>query len=182
MLLIAVDFQHNTIDGKRQFVAFHVPIVDELKDFVNGLAKGHEVGDVEAPSLGSLQALVVRLVAVFEAVHHHVIAVVVEFAAGHFLAVLQFKRSRSGIAWVGKKVVSSLGTGFVESVETLERHHDFAAHLEEVGEIAVQLEWHGVNGLYVGGHVIALGAVATGDGADEHTLFILQADAESVEF
>ena len=98
-------------------MAFHVPVVDKLKDFVDGLAQGHEIGNIEAPFASSLQAFVVGLVPTFKSVHHHVVAVVVEPAACYFLAVLQLERSGSGIAWVGKEVVASLGTGFVESVK-----------------------------------------------------------------
>ena len=154
-------------------MAFHVPIVNELKDFVDGLAKCHIVRDVEAPFLGGLQALVVGLVAVFEVVHHHIVAIIVESAAGYFLAVLQFKRSSGSVARVGKKVVASLGTGFVQSVETLKRHHDFAAHLEKVGIVAVELERNGADGAHIGGHIVALGAIATSHCTDEHTVFIL---------
>ena len=173
LLRVTIDFQHDTVNSKRQFVAFHIPIVDELEDFVNGLAKCHIVRDVEAPFLGGLQALVVGLVAAFEVVHHHIVAVIVEFSAGYFLAVLQFKRSSGSVARVGEEVVASLGAGFVQSVETLEGHHNFAAHLEKVGIVAVKSQRNGVDGAHVGGHVVALDAVATGHGADEHPVFIL---------
>ena len=126
--------------------------------------------------------MVVGLVAVFKAVHHHIVAEIVESAAGYFLAVLQLKRSSGSVARVGEEVVAGLGAGFVQSVETLERHHDFAAHLEKVGIVAVELERNGADGAHIGGHVVALGAVTTGHGADEHTVFILQADAQTIEF
>ena len=181
LLRVTIDFQHDTINGEGQFVAFHVPIVDELEDFVDGLAKCHIVRDVEAPFLGGLQALVVGLVAAFEVVHHHIVAIIVESAAGYFLAVLQFKRSSGSVARVGEEVVTSLGACFVQSVETLEGHHNFASHLEKVGIVAVELERNGADGAHIGGHVVALGAVATGHGADEHAVFVLQADAQPVK-
>ena len=69
-------------------MTFYIPIVDELKDFVDGFAQCHEIGNVEAPFTGGLQALVVGLVTVFEAVHHHLIAVIVESATRYFLGIL----------------------------------------------------------------------------------------------
>ena len=162
-------------------MAFHIPVVDELKDFVDGLAQCHEIGDVEAPFACGLQALVMGLVTIFQPFHHHVVAIIVEPAMRHFLAVLQLKCSCGSIAWVGKEVVASLGTGFVESVEALERHHDFAAHLEKLRIVSVEFKWHGADGFDICCNVVALGAVATGHGTDEHTFFILQADAQSVK-
>ena len=45
----------------------------------------------------------------------------------------------------------------------------------------MELERHGADGLYVGRNIVALGTIATGYGADEHTVFILQADAQAVK-
>ena len=181
LLLVVVDFQHDAVDGKRQLVAFHIPIVDELEDLVDGLAKGHEVGDVEPPALGCLKTLVMRLITLFEAVHHHVIAVVVEVTTGHFLGVLQLERSSCGVARIGKEVFARFDALLVEFVETLEGHHNLAAHLEEGREVAMQLQRHGADGLYIGGDVVALRAVATGDRPDEHAVLVLKADAQAIE-
>ena len=45
----------------------------------------------------------------------------------------------------------------------------------------MQFERHGMNGLHVGGDVVALSAVATSHGAYECAVFILQADGEAVK-
>ena len=45
----------------------------------------------------------------------------------------------------------------------------------------MQFERHGMNGLHVGSDVVALSTVATGYGADECAVFILQADGEAIK-
>ena len=95
---------------------------------------------------------------------------------------MELEAAAGGVARVGEEVIAGLGSGFVQAVETLERHHNLATHFEELGIVAMQFERHGMNGLHVGGDVVALSAVATSHGADECAVFILQADGKTVKF
>ena len=45
----------------------------------------------------------------------------------------------------------------------------------------MELQWHGTNGLDIGGDIVALGTVATGDRTNQHAVFVLEADAQSIE-
>ncbi len=71
--------------------------------------------------------------------------------------------ARSGISWVGKDLVTSLGLARIQSVKSRVAHIDFAAHFQYFGCVFNMLR-NISNGARIGGDIFTFCAIPTGGG------------------
>ena len=123
------------------------------------------------------------MVVVGQVFAQEVIEVRVESAACHLGGVLCLEGAGGGVAWVGEERLLVEGALGVEALERLPGHDYLAAYLKEVGPSRpAEGEGYRLDGLDVGGDVVAVGAVAAGDGAQQAPVLVDERDARAVEF
>ena len=114
-------------------------------------------------------------------VHHHEVAVLVEFASCHFFGILKFYRSGCSVSRVCESLLSKIGAFCVDGVETAVRHDYFTAHFEEIRIVAFETQWNRTNRFYVCSDIVALRSVATSYSLDEQSVFVGETYGNAVE-
>ena len=105
-------------------------------------------------------------------------------AAGYFGTVLQLKRSGSSVARIGKKRLLIEFTLLVQLLKTLPWQQDLASYFKLVGQVkkSRNLQRNRLDGDDIGGHIVALNAIATGYGTHQSTVLVSHRDGGAVIF
>ena len=101
---------------------------------------------------------------------------------GHLGGTLQFQTAGGRIARIGEGGLPYLFPLSVQRIEAVEGHNDLATGLQDVGKIAGQAQRHRADGLHVGGHHVATGAVATRNRAGEDAVLVDKTNGHAIVF
>ena len=171
MLAQGVDLEHEAVGGDGQFLALHIPVADKVLHRVDAGQDGH-LARLESPALERHDAVVVGCEG--QVVTQHEIEDGIQPATCHLGTVLQLERTGGGIAGIGKqRLFVELAFG-IEFLKTLPGQQDFASHLKLVGQIVHtgDFQWHAFDGDDIGGHIVALHAIAACHGSHQSSFLI----------
>ena len=174
-----VDLDHDAVGGVGEELALLVPVVDVVLDLADAPAEAAFVGDGQTPAGGCVERFAVGVEG--HRFGGNVVEGADEAAVCDFLGIDELEGSGGGVARVRE---GGLFLGFalaVEGVEGLVGHQDLAADFEFFGIIPVQLLRDARNAADVVRHVVALDAVAAGQGLDQPAVPVGQADGRAVE-
>ena len=179
LLVQGIDFEHQTIGGDRQTLALHVPVTDKVLHGFDAGQDGH-LARFESPALERHDAVVVgveRQVVAQQEIENRI-----QTAARNLGAVLQLERAGGSVARVGKQGLLVELALLVQFLKTLPRQDNLATHLKLVGQVDEPRDFqrHRLDGDDIGGHVVALHAVAAGHGAHQPPVFIGHRDGRAV--
>ena len=175
-----VDFDDYSVGGEGEELALGVPVVDVFLDFAYAVHDLAFVRHRQPPAFGGGKGFVVA--AEFQAaLGRDVVEGAHEAAAGHFLAVEQLQRTRRGVAGVGERRLAGIVALAVKGVEGGVGHQHLATDLEVGREIALERVGDIGDASGVFGDVVALYAVAAGEGTVELAVAVGEADGGAVE-
>ena len=171
LLAQGVDFEHQTVGGDRQLFPLNVPVVDKVFHGIDAGQNGH-LTRLESPALERHDAVVVGCEG--QVVTQHEIEDGIQPATCHLGTVLQLERTGGSIAGIGKQRLFVELTLGIELLKTLPGQQDFTSHLKFVGQIvhASDFQWHALDGDDIGGHIVALHAVAACHGSHQSPFLI----------
>ena len=174
-----IDLEHDAVGGNRQVLALGVPVGDVVHHLIDRVTNLDGIGYMETPLSGCFEPFVMGLAG--QVLADHVIEIGVQSASCHLTRVLQFERTRSGIAGIGEQGLFLLLALFVESFEAFPGKEYFAAQFEEIRHVGtVDLPRNGRDGLDVGNHIIALLPVAPCECPDELAALVPQRNGQAV--
>ena len=175
-----VDLDDYSVGGEGEELALGVPVVDVFLDFAYAVHDLAFVRHRQPPAFSGCESLVVA--AEFQAaLGRDVVEGAHEAAAGHFLAVQQLQRTRRGVAGVGERRLAGIVALAVQGVEGGVGHQHLAPDLEVGREIALERVGDIGDASGVFGDVVALYAVAAGEGTVELAVTVGEADGGAVE-
>ena len=183
LLIVAVDLDDQTIDGKVQIVPRVLPMGHGIHDSLDALNhfKPAALGRFEPPFSGGLHSFAVGQNAHLrhgfgiDIVHH-----AVQRPCGHHGAVLKFQCPRSRVPGVRKLGFSRLASRLIQRLEPRPWEKDLPTDFQRIGGAFVQFQGKGFDGGHIGANVFTCGAVAPCQCLDKGAILIPHADGHPV--
>ena len=175
-----VDLDDYAVGGEGQELALPVPVVDVFAYFAYVVAEPALVGHRQPPARRRVEGFPVG--GEGYGFGGDVVERADEPPVGDLLRVDELERARSRVAGVREGRVLVVLALAVQGVEGLVGHQHFAAYLELLRVVAVELPRDVGNAQGVFGHVVAPYAVAAGERLDEASAAVGQAYRGAVEF
>ena len=176
-----IDFQNNTIGSHGQVAAFLVPIINEGKHVVERVGQRHAFTDLKSPSCCCLEVLIVSIAG--NTIAQEVVEIGIQASLSHRAAVFALESARSSISGIGKKRFACLLPFCIETFERCPRHQNLATNLKLAGPVSTfgELQRNAANGTHISRHIVALSAIASRHSPRQASVFIVKADAQTVE-
>ena len=174
-----VDLDDDAVRGEGEELAGAVPVIDVVLDLRDVVAEAALLRDGQAPARGGVEGL-----AVGGEVHRlggDVVERTDEAAVRHLFGIDELQRAGSGVARVGEGGFFLRLAFAVEGVEGRVGHQDFAADLEFRRVVPVELLRDAGDAADVLRDVVALDAVAAGEGLCEPAVPVGQANGGAIE-
>ena len=174
-----VDLDHDAVRGVGKELAGGVPVVDVFLDLRDVGAEAPVRRDGQAPAGRGVERLAVGVE--LDGLGGDVIEGADQAAVRHFFGVGELERAGGGVARVGERRLFLRLALAVEGVEGGVGHQDLAADLEFLRIIALQLLRNAGDAADIVRDVVSLHAVAAGEGLDQLSVAVGQADGGAVE-
>ena len=164
LLFDAVDFNHDSVGGHGEVLAFGIPVGQIVLEFGGGPAEGRPTlgtrSHWKTPSSQSVHGFGVGrkglLVAVGSVGEH------AQTALGNFGGILHFQGSGRCIARVGKLVLTLRASSRVQGFKVAVEEYNFATHLKIARCTRRENQGDSLNRADIRNDIIPLNAVATG--------------------
>src|SRR5574344_779106 len=112
LLAKGIHLQHNSVCSHRKILAFLVPIVDKIEDFINRPAFPHALGNLKAPT-GSLLQILILIAVCLKFITQQIIEISIQSTLSHHFGILRFQSSTGCISGISEKRLFPSGTFFI---------------------------------------------------------------------